>query len=184
MSLSLASNPWSASANPSRDGALGGIEVAADAGERRWVLKRNCAVTPAQMGLFYLSLCVVSLGIGTFFALNGAAFVLGFAGLEVVVVGVALLYHARHCADREVLRLAGGRLEVECTSAGDVRHESFDATFVRVESVPGSLVRVSGQGRSLLLGRHLRPHLRETLVGELRRALRDAVAVREAGTDE
>ena len=75
-------------------------------------------------------------------------------------------------------------VEVECTSAGDVRHESFDATFVRVESVPGSLVRVSGQGRSLLLGRHLRPHLRETLVGELRRALRDAVAVREAGTDE
>ena len=85
MSLSLASNPWSASANPSRDGALAGIEVAADAGERRWVLKRNCAVTPAQMGLFYFSLCVVSLGIGTFFALNGAAFVLGFAGLEVVV---------------------------------------------------------------------------------------------------
>ena len=160
------------------------VETASGTDERRWVLKRNCAVTPAQMGLFYLSLCVVSLGIGTFFALNGAAFVLGFAGLEVAVVGAALLLHARHCADREVIRLGAGRLEVECTSGSDVRHESFDAAFVRVESAPGALVRVSGQGRSQLLGRHVRPHLREALAGELRRALRDATALRAAGSGE
>ena len=34
-----------------------------------WRLRRNCSVTPAQLGWLYLSLCALSLGIGVFFAL-------------------------------------------------------------------------------------------------------------------
>ena len=35
-----------------------------------WFLKRNCSVTPSQLGWLYASLCVVSLGIGTVFWLR------------------------------------------------------------------------------------------------------------------
>lgn len=35
-----------------------------------WFLKRNCSVTPVQLGWFYASLCAVSLGIATW-ALRG-----------------------------------------------------------------------------------------------------------------
>lgn len=176
MSAILASSTWSAP-SPARPAAT--PDAPGDPGEcpvRRWVLRRNCSVTPAQMGAFYLSLSLVSLGIGVFFAVNGAVYVLGFAGLEVLAVGVALLLHARHCADSEMLCLRGGRLEAECVCGASVRREIFDAAFVRIDCEPGALVRVSGQGRSLLLGRHLRPHLREPLARELRRALREAVA--------
>lgn len=176
MSAILAPSSWPAP-SPVRPGGMASVpEDAADRAGRSWVLRRNCSVTPAQMGAFYLSLSLVSLGIGVFFAVNGAVYVLGFAGLEVLAVGVALLLHARHCADCETLCLRGGRLEAECVCGASVRREIFDAAFVRIDCEPGALVRVSGQGRSLLLGRHLRPHLREPLARELRRALREAVA--------
>ena len=42
----------------------------------------------------------------------------------------------------------------------------------------GSLVELSGEGRSIRVGRHVRPELRVTLAQELRRALR---LVRTAG---
>jgi uncharacterized membrane protein len=37
-----------------------------------WFLKRNCSVTPAQLGGLYASLCVVSLGIAAAFWFQGA----------------------------------------------------------------------------------------------------------------
>ncbi|MEO6319375.1 MAG: DUF2244 domain-containing protein, partial [Polaromonas sp.] len=36
-----------------------------------WRLKRHCSLSPAQLGWFYLSLCLVSLGIATFFWTQG-----------------------------------------------------------------------------------------------------------------
>src|SRR5215218_4212308 len=41
-----------------------------------WFLGRNCSVTPAQLGWLYASLCLVTLGIGTFFWVQGAVMVL------------------------------------------------------------------------------------------------------------
>ena len=66
-----------------------------------WRLRRNCSVTPSQLIAFYLMLCTVSLVIGGFFWYQGAPFVLGFAGLELLAVGVAFLVYARHATDRE-----------------------------------------------------------------------------------
>ncbi|MBM3386196.1 MAG: DUF2244 domain-containing protein, partial [Betaproteobacteria bacterium] len=52
-----------------------------------WSLRRNCSVSPAQLGRVYLMLCGGSLSIGVFFWLQGAPFVLGFAGLELLALG-------------------------------------------------------------------------------------------------
>ena len=57
----------------------------------QWFLRRNCSVTPLQLGWMYLALCLLSLAIGTLFWFAGARLVLPFAWLEVMAVGAALI---------------------------------------------------------------------------------------------
>jgi uncharacterized membrane protein len=141
-----------------------------------WFLRRNCSVTPAQLGWLYASLCVVSLGIGTLFWFQGAVMILPFAWLEVLAVGAAFFAYARHAADREHILLQGRRLVVETESAGRLERAEFDCDWVRVE--PGaddrSLIELSGQGRRVNVGRYVRPELRPVLAREIRQALREA----------
>ncbi len=141
-----------------------------------WQLRRNCSVTPAQLGWLYLSLCVLSLGIGLFFWLQGATLVLAFAGLEITLVGLAFLAYARHATDGEWIFLQGASLVVECESAGRRERAEFARQWVRVEpkSDDHSLIELSGQGRSIEVGRFVRPELRQVLAREIRRALRSA----------
>lgn len=141
-----------------------------------WFLRRNCSVTPAQLGWLYASLCVVSLGIGTFFWFQGAVMILPFAWLEVLAVGAAFFAYARHAADREHILLQGGRLVVETENAGRLERAEFSRDRVRVEPVADdrSLIEVSGQGRRMNVGRYVRPELRPVLAQEIRRALREA----------
>jgi len=141
-----------------------------------WQLRRNCSVTPSQLGLIYLSLCVFSLGIGLFFWYMGATLVLAFAGLEIGVVGLAFLIYARHATDGEKISIQGGQLVVECESAGRLERAEFARQWVRVEPKSGdhSLIELSGQGRSIEVGRFVRPELRQVLAREIRKALRSA----------
>lgn len=139
-----------------------------------WFLQRNCSVTPAQLGWFYASLCVVSLAIATFFWLQGATLILPFAWLELAAVGLAFLAYARHATDGERISLQGARLVVELESAGHLQRTEFDRDWVRIEPQDGdrSLIEVSGRGRSVRVGRFVRPELRPALAQEIRRALR------------
>ena len=139
-----------------------------------WLLKRNCSLSPSQMIFFYLSLCVVSLGIAGFFWTLGATLVMPFAWLELTAVGVALLLYARHASDSEKIVLHDGRLVVEFEVAGQTRRAEFNSLWVCVEPArdDGSLISVSGQGHSVSVGRHVRPELRPALAREIRRALR------------
>ena len=141
-----------------------------------WFLKRNCSVTPAQLGWLYASLCVVSLGIGTFFWLQGALLILPFAWLELAAVGFAFLVYARHAADGEHITLQGKRLVVELENAGRLERVEFNREWVRVEpdAAERSLIELSGNGRRTVIGRYVRPELRPALAQELRRALREA----------
>ncbi|PUE42032.1 DUF2244 domain-containing protein [Limnohabitans sp. Hippo3] len=142
----------------------------------QWQLRRNCSVTPAQLGWLYLSLCALSLGIGVFFWMQGATLVLAFAGLEIALVGLAFLAYARHATDGEWISLQGTSLVVEKESAGRRERAEFARQWVRVEPKSGdhSLIELSGQGRSIEVGRFVRPELRQVLAREIRRALRSA----------
>lgn len=140
-----------------------------------WALRRNCSVTPAQLGWLYVSLCAVSLGVATFFWFQGALLVLPFAWLELAAVGLAFVCYARHAADGETIQLRGRQLVVELETAGHLQRAEFDRERVRVE--PGvadrSLIELSGQGRRVNIGRFVRPDLRPQLAQEIRRALRE-----------
>jgi uncharacterized membrane protein len=140
----------------------------------QWLLRRNCSVAPAQLAWLYASLCVVSLGIATFFWVQGATFVMPFAWLELAAVGAAFLVYARHALDAEKIVLEGSYLLVELEIAGHTERLQFNRQWVRVEPESGdrSLIKVSGQGQSVSVGRHIRPELRPALAREIRLALR------------
>jgi uncharacterized membrane protein len=141
-----------------------------------WRLRRNCSVTPAQLASVYGLLCLVSLGIGLFFWSYGAPMVLGFAGLDLLAVGLAFLMYARHAADGEWISLQGTSLVVERETAGRRERMEFERQWVRVESMAGrqGLIVVSSRGRTIEVGRFVRPEMRRVLAGEIRQALRAA----------
>jgi uncharacterized membrane protein len=184
MSATYASRPWPAPASPvAASGWRFGREVALEpdaAGRRRtalrWALKRNCSITPRQLGAVYLSLCLLAFAISAGFWWQGARVVTAFAGLELACVGIALLAYARHAGDREVLTLAGRSLAVEQCLGGRVERADFRADWLSVEpaAAQGSLVELSGEGRTVRVGRFLRPEMRGAFAQELRRALRGA----------
>jgi uncharacterized membrane protein len=140
----------------------------------QWQLRRNCSVTPGQLFKLYISLCVVSMVIAVAFWLQGAHFILPFAWLELMAVGAAFLVYARHARDGEKIILQGRQLVVELETAGRTERSEFAREWVRVEprAGDGSLIEVSCQGRSVSVGRHLRPELRPALAREIRFALR------------
>lgn len=142
----------------------------------RWEMKRNCSISPGQLLAVYLSLCVVSLAIATGFFLQGAQPVLAFAGVEMLMLGIALLVYARHAGDHETLTLAGRSLVINQQDGREVRKAEFRAEWLSVEPSGGqrSLVELSTGGRRLRVGRFLRPELRAAFAHELRTALRRA----------
>lgn len=144
----------------------------------QWVLRRNCSITPRQLVGVYLSLCALSLAVGLGFWWHGATYVLAFAGVELLLVGVALVFYARHAADRDTVTLDGRDVEVEQHFGRQVERAAFRAEWLCVEPAmaQGSLVELAGQGRRVHIGRFLRPEHRAALAQELRRALRRAQA--------
>lgn len=141
-----------------------------------WHLRRNCSITPVQLGGMYASLCAVSLGIAGYFWLQGAKMVMPFALLEVVAVGVAFLLYARHAVDGERIALTGSHLVVELDRAGKTERIEFNPAWLRVEpsADEGSLVELSAKGRCVKVGRFLRPEFRADLAKEIRAAVRGA----------
>lgn len=175
MTAATAPHPWPAPvagphgawrfARAIDDGGVAGLQ---------WLLQRNCSFTPAQLFGAYLSLCVLSLAIALAFTWQGASPVLAFAGIELLLVGVALLVYARHATDHERITLAGDALCVEHRRGQQTERTQFRAAWVRVEPRhgEGSLVELSGDGRQSCVGRYLRPDMRTPLAHELRTALR------------
>ena len=142
--------------------------------QAEWLLKRNCSMAPRQLLSAYLALCLFSLAIALLLWSIGASYVLPFACLEVVVLGAAMLAYARHAADRDVIALRADLVRVERHTAGRLEAVDFNPRWVRVEPQrhDGSLIRVSGQGRTMDVGRFVPPGLRRQLAEEVRGALR------------
>lgn len=141
-----------------------------------WHLRRNCSITPVQLGGMYASLCAVSLGIAGYFWLQGAKMVMPFALLELVAVGAAFFLYARHAVDSERIALTGSQLVVELDRAGKTERIEFNPAWLRIEPSADerSLVELSAQGRCVRIGRFMRPELRPDLAKEIRAAVRSA----------
>lgn len=187
MSATFVHSTWPLAPRPPR---VFGRRLAADAahGYRpslQWSLRRNCSLTPRQLGSAFLFLCAVSVLIAAVFFWQGAPYVAAFAGLELLAVGLAMLVFARHAGDRETLTLVGGSLFVEQCVGPRRQRVQLPTDWLRVEPAAGqgSLVQLSGGGHTLRVGRHLRPELRGAFAQELRQALRRSPGSSEPQND-
>jgi uncharacterized membrane protein len=175
MTATFAPSPWPAPSAAHRAiWRFGRVLEGSSVSGMQWVMRRNCSITPRQLIAVYVSLCALSLGIAAGFWIYGAPTVLAFAGLELLMLGLALTLYARHATDCETITLAGRELAIEHRCGQGVERASFRAEWVRVEpaSDDGSLVEVSGEGRHTRVGRYVRPEWRAQLAQELRLALR------------
>jgi uncharacterized membrane protein len=139
-----------------------------------WLSRRNCSMTPRQMGLVYVLLCGTSLSVAAFFWGMGAILVLPFAALELLALGIAFVVYARHATDREHIRLDDRRLVVEWECGGRWQKHELPREWVRVipSSERSALVGLTAAGQTVEVGRYMRPEQRRRLANELRQALR------------
>jgi len=137
-----------------------------------WLLRQNCAMTPAQIGFIYLFLSAISLCIGLFFWVLGATLVLPFSALEMLVLGICFLCFARRSLDRERICIEGSWVTVECELGGVLQQAAFQREWLRIDG-PNSaqpLVELRGQGKVIAVGRFVRPEWRSALAAEIKRA--------------
>jgi len=144
---------------------------------RSWVFKPNCSLAPRQLAYFYLSVVLLTLGIAAGFCMFGMWLVLPFAGIELTVVGCALLIYARHAGDYEQIRLEGRELSVTVVRASRLSSVRLNPSWTKVSlSDPGRLLRLESGSVRVAVGRYVTQPARERLVYELRRAFAAAAA--------
>jgi uncharacterized membrane protein len=140
---------------------------------RDWVLKRNCSITPRQLGLAYLAICLSSVVVALVCAFHGAWYVLAYSLLELLGVGAAFVLYARHAADRERIELKQGELLVEVVEAERVSQVRLDAQRARVQAPErGALVTIRAVGTTVEVGRFVPEQQRRQFARELSLALR------------
>ncbi len=142
-------------------------------GQREWILRRNCSITPRQLVQAYAVLCTVSFSVAAFFTWHGAWYVLCFAVLEMTAVGAAFLVWARHATDRERVALDADCLLIELVDAERARQFRLDPRTTRI-GMPAAyhrLITVEEQGKTVEIGRFLTAFRRRQFADELRSAL-------------
>ncbi|KAF4000024.1 DUF2244 domain-containing protein [Glaciimonas immobilis] len=140
---------------------------------REWDLKRNCAIAPRQLAHFYAGLCATSFLVAAVWTLRGAWFVMVFAVLEMLAVGIALLVYARHATDRERVIMQDDCLLVELIQAQDIRQYRLALRSIRIvgQSSRRHLIGLESDGVRVDVGRFLTEWRRREFVRELRLAL-------------
>jgi uncharacterized membrane protein len=137
------------------------------------MLSRNCALTPRQVGAFYLSLVVASFCIATVFLLRGAWMILPFSLIEMLALGVALMIYARHAIDGDRVTLGRDALEIESIDGTRRRLTRIDprAARVEMEARPRGELAVVARGERIAVGRFVCEQERRRFARELRQAL-------------
>ena len=128
-------------------------EVARGTGFSLVARRNNSLGSGGRLGVFAF-IFVVSVGIATAFAVQGAWPILPFAGLEMLVLYVAFRYVDRHAADYERIAIDGDRVEVESFEGGRRRRHEFNRQWARLVVVgDGDRVALRSHGRELEIGR-------------------------------
>lgn len=144
-----------------------------EAWQAEWRLPRALPVTPFRFALFS---ALLLLGAGMLLASWGDSVRPWWPALAAACVACVLTYlHlARIAADGEHIAMRQGLVRVSLRHAGRVQTTDFLPRWTRIEPAQHdrSVVRLSGQGRSVVVGEHVPPHERRQLASELRWALR------------
>jgi uncharacterized membrane protein len=148
---------------------------------REWTLRRNCSLSPRQVARAYAVLCLGSLAVAVGFLVHGIWFVLAFSLVELALVGLAMLVHARHATDHERIALSESGLLVTCVRADRRELVRLDPLWTRVvvpDERPRTLVQLESRGVTVEIGRFVDDRQRRQVARELRQALRGVSVMR------
>ena len=139
-------------------------------GTHQWVIKRNCALSPGQLGCWFGSLTVFSLLLAGLLALKGAWLVVPFTLVEIAALGVAYLWWGRHAADYERIMVGSGSLSVEISRGERLSRIEHHPAWVRVEygGARRDPVRIVSSGGAIEIGGLVPEDRRAALANELR----------------
>ncbi len=142
------------------------------------VLTPHRSLGPRGFIILMSAVCAVSFVAGLAFFLMGAWPVVGFLGLDVLLIFLAFRANYRSARMYEHLQLMPGRLTVERVSYhGERRIWQFEPYWLRLEvDRPGehdSRLRLTSHGRSVTVGSFLSPEEREEFASALGNALAD-----------
>jgi uncharacterized membrane protein len=140
------------------------------------LLMPHRSLPPFGFGLLMAGISAVSFGAGLTFYLIGAWPIVGFLGLDVLLVYIAFKVSFRRMRAFETLRLTERVLVFERVSpAGERRRWTFQPYWLRVEfddpPEHGSQLRLRSHGRAITVGAFLALPERQDLAAALRAAL-------------
>jgi uncharacterized membrane protein len=101
--------------------------------QQTWLFKRNCALTPRQLAIWFSALSLTSLTIAIGFVAYGAWFVLVFACIEVSALAIAFFVYAKYAADYDRIVVSPHTVCVESVVGGKVAQLKLDTSWLRVE---------------------------------------------------
>lgn len=145
---------------------------------KEWLLKRNCSLTPRQLGRAYGLLCLFSLTVAGGFAALGYWFVPCFSFLELSGVAWALVRYARHATDSERIALSGAHIVIDRIEAGQASHIELDSCWTRIHEPQRrrQLIALEQRGTRVEIGSFVSEQTRRQVARELKSALRGAAA--------
>jgi len=152
--------------------------------KREWLMRRNCALSPRQLGLWFLAIASVSMVVAMGMVIAGAWVVMPFVCVEILGLATAFVVYARHATDfeRVVLQSDGVYVDRGSASASFATKREQCAgpgAWVRVEyeGKRRELVRLVSQRRAVEIGTYVPEHLRPRLAQELRIALNKPLCI-------
>ncbi|HYD96859.1 MAG TPA: DUF2244 domain-containing protein [Noviherbaspirillum sp.] len=146
-----------------------------------WNLKRNCSLSPRQLGAAFAILFALSAFVaGMFVLLQGAWQILPFTMLEMGGVALAFLCYARHATDHEHIVLSDDCLLVERVLAGETHQVRLDPSWTRVGEPKSSrdLIDLESHSVRVQVGCFVTEARRRRVALELRQELRARSLVR------
>ncbi|MET0547560.1 MAG: DUF2244 domain-containing protein [Caulobacterales bacterium] len=140
------------------------------------VLRPNRSLSPRGFNRIMLGLGTLSFGVGLVFLLHGAWPVMGFFGLEVLVVWIAFRVSYKQGKLVERVRVPPALIHIERVAPnGQARYWAVNPIWARVEHEKkgpnADAVRLIGGDGRVALGRFLAPEERVSFASALRTAI-------------
>jgi len=161
-----------------RDNTLVARQVDNIQGSSRFLIRPNCSLPWRGVVRFYIGMVVVSFSIAIAFAVMGAWLILPFAGLEMLVLGVALYVVARRGSCWQAVSIHGDHVEVVEHDSNSERQQTFIRGWAQVKLEQAricgypSRLTIRSHGRAIEIGGYLADEEKQQLALELRQAMR------------
>ena len=145
---------------------------------RRFLIRPNCSLPWCGVVRFYSGMLFISFGIAIGFALKGAWLILPFAGLEMLVLGIALYTVARRNNRWQAISINRDSVDIVEHGTGQQQKQTFQRAWARViherASIKGhpSRLFIRSHGRSVEVGGYLNESEKKTLAYELNQVMR------------